>query len=93
MTSRCANAKKLARLAAMATLVTAAGWGLSAGPAQADVGLDNRHCVQNFDRDRHDFGCDRDFDFFRRHDFDRDRDFDFFHHDRNFFRPFFFGPR
>jgi hypothetical protein len=32
------NIKKLAGVAAMATLVTTAGWGVAAGTAQADVG-------------------------------------------------------
>jgi hypothetical protein len=65
-----ANVKKLAGMAAMATLVTSAGWGLAAGTAQADVGRDNHHIVHVFDRDR-----DRD-----HHLFDRDHDVDVFHH-------------
>ena len=37
MNSRFANIKRLAGLAAMATLVTTAGWSLGSGTAQADV--------------------------------------------------------
>lgn len=48
MNGRFVNLKKLASLAAMATLVTTAGWGPGSGTAQADV-----HHV--FDPDHHVF--------------------------------------
>jgi hypothetical protein len=38
MSNQYGNIRKLAGVAAMATLVTTAGWGMAAGTAQADVG-------------------------------------------------------
>ncbi len=43
--------KKFASVAAMATLVTTAGWGVTAGTAQAEVGQVTQNLAQ--DRDHH----------------------------------------
>ena len=82
MNGRFSNTRKLAGLAAMATLVTTAGWGLVSGAAQADAGHPDDYGCFN-----HCFHDDHHGDFYR----GRDRDF-FDHHDRDFFfNPFFGG--
>jgi hypothetical protein len=76
MTTRYANFKKLAGLAALATAVTAAGWGLGSGTAQADTKKPDPHVVHvvhvfnRIDRhiDRHEGSpIDRIFDHFFDH--------------------------
>ena len=84
MNSRFAHVKRLAGMAALATLVTTAGWGFGSGTANADVARPDYRC----------YDCFRDHD----HHFDRGRDFRGFHdrgfhdrgfHDRGFRNPFF----
>ena len=80
MKSRFAHVKRLAGMAAVATLVTTAGWGLGSGTANADVARPDYRCYDYcfHDHDRH---------------FDRGRDFRGFY-DRGFRNPFFgFGGR
>ena len=60
MNNRFAKVKKIAGLAAMATLVAMPAWGLAPGTAHADVGLANHNFAQDFDpffhdRDHHHF--------------------------------------
>jgi hypothetical protein len=45
MRNQYGNIRKLAGVAAMATLVTTAGWGVAAGTAQADIGPVTHHIV------------------------------------------------